>query len=68
LKLITHTAFTEHDTGDHPENAKRIGSFTNQPDTDIPYDESVLSLVHSKKHIERIKYASAHSLPLMLTR
>jgi acetoin utilization deacetylase AcuC-like enzyme len=57
MQLIYNKIFLEHETGTHPENKNRLKHFKNLPDSKIDYDESVLSSVHEKKHIERVRQA-----------
>ncbi len=64
MDLIYHPVFKDHDTGMHPENKKRLVSLGELKVTEIPYDESVLSLVHSESYIKHVKEYSSHGRPL----
>jgi acetoin utilization deacetylase AcuC-like enzyme len=48
----------------HPENKKRLESLGELEESDIPMDESILALIHTKAYIEKVKYHSFNSLPL----
>ena len=63
MKIIFNKIFLEHETGDHPENKKRLGTFKDTEETpltsiDISNIEEIIRLGHTKEHIERIKKAS----------
>lgn len=65
MQLIYHPVFLEHDTGMHPENAKRLEAFENLPVTEVPDGTPWLSLIHSNQHIEKVRSAgAAHSVHL----
>jgi len=55
MNLIYNKIFLKHETGDHPENKKRLEAFGDLPETEIENGEKYLRLVHSKKYIEYIK-------------
>lgn len=55
MKLIYNPIFLEHDTGMHPENAKRLEAFEGMPTTNVPDGSPWLSLVHTQAHIERLR-------------
>jgi acetoin utilization deacetylase AcuC-like enzyme len=64
MDLIYHPLFKDHETGMHPENPKRIELFGHLPPTEIPYDESVLSIIHEESYIEKVKQYCAQEMPL----
>ena len=64
MELISHHIFKEHDTGMHPENRKRLDVFGSLPDSDIPFDESVLKIIHGESYIKKVKEYSKLSRPL----
>ena len=61
MKFLWHPASMEHDTGAHPESADRLSCLGPLEITEVEADENVLSLVHSKDYIERVRNYSANS-------
>ncbi|MCB0688424.1 MAG: histone deacetylase [Saprospiraceae bacterium] len=60
MKEIYNPIFLEHNTGQHPENGRRLECLDIHEYTDITVDgEEYLMLVHEKAHVERIREASA---------
>ncbi len=59
MKLIYNPIFLQHDTGMHPENAKRLEAFEGLPITEVPDGTPWLPLVHSNQHIENVRAAGA---------
>ena len=55
MELISHHIFKEHDTGMHPENRKRLDVLGTLPDANLPYDESVLKIIHGEQYIKKVK-------------
>lgn len=55
MELIYHPAFNAHDTGNHPENGKRLTCLGELPTTEITYDPTILRSVHTEGYIERVK-------------
>lgn len=62
LAMIAHPDYAAHDTGDHPENARRYARTLAQVSrldarlvTPGPVDPAVLALVHPPSHGERIR-------------
>ncbi len=55
MELLYHPIYTQHDTGMHPENKKRIRIFEGLPETQPMDGSSFLSLVHPPDYIEYIK-------------
>ena len=64
MDILYHPIILEHETVNHPENKSRITSLGNLPITELPLDESPLSLVHTKEYITEVKAACAASRPL----
>jgi len=64
MNLIYNKIFLEHDTGIHPESAKRFDYLKNLKDTKVENGEKYLELVHPKKYIEMVKEASRNSMSL----
>lgn len=64
MKLIYNPVFLEHNTGMHPENRKRLESFHDLEISDIPFDESILSLIHGQSYINKVKQYSSKGLVL----
>jgi len=56
MQLIYNSIFSEHDTGMHPENKKRLTPFKNLPETKIENGEKYLTLIHTPEYIERVRY------------
>ena len=54
MEPIYNNVFLKHDTGMHPENAKRIEQL-GFPETDLPDAESLLSLFHTEQYISHVK-------------
>ncbi|MCF8248236.1 MAG: histone deacetylase [Saprospiraceae bacterium] len=59
MKLIYNPVFLKHDTGMHPENAKRLDAFQDLPTTEVPDSSQWLDLVHTAQHIEKVRTAGA---------
>ncbi len=57
MKLIYNPVFLQHDTGMHPENAKRLEAFEDLPTTPVPDGSEWLPLVHTSHHIEKVRTA-----------
>lgn len=55
MDLIYHPIFLEHETGDYPENKKRLLSFGRLPEQEIPSGEAFLSLVHKADYLQQVK-------------
>ncbi len=59
MKIIANPVFFDHDTGQHPENRRRIEAVPVEHYTDITYDGAeYLSLIHKRDHIQRVQEAS----------
>ncbi len=58
MKPITNKIFLEHDTGMHPENAKRIENL-GFAESDVPDGEEFLELFHTRHYIDRVKDLSS---------
>lgn len=62
MQFIYNDISLLHDTGEfHPECAARLSAFQNIPQTELPDAEHLLTLVHTEKHIERIKKAAKNN-------
>ena len=55
MELIKNDFFKEHETGMHPENKKRLNPFDDFPSTSIPFDESIIRLIHTEDYIEKVR-------------
>ncbi len=66
MELIYNKIFLEHNTGSHPENKGRLLYFSHLPNAKIEYDESILSLVHTKEYINDVKKHCLRESPLTL--
>lgn len=64
MELIYNSVFCEHDTGSHPESSRRFQEFDDLPETPLPYDESVLEIIHPREYIELVRALSKRSMPL----
>jgi len=64
MKFIYHPIFKEHDTGMHPENKKRLEALGEITIADIPFDESLISLIHGTDYIEQVKKYCETGMPL----
>ena len=62
MKLIYNDIFKKHDTGMHPENAKRLSFLTESEE--VPSGEGYLTLYHTKEYIEKVKEACANGASL----
>lgn len=65
MKIIYHPSVLEHDTGEHPENRRRIEVFEGLiPESEILNGEPFLTLVHPPAHVDRIRAACARGIPI----
>ncbi len=64
MKLIYNDIFLDHHTGNHPENQKRLASFTDLKSSDIIDGTPFLGLVHNGQYIEDVKEKCAQNIPL----
>ena len=64
MELIYHPLFKDHETGMHPENPKRLDLFGSLTPANIPFDESVLTIIHEESYIEKVKAYCAEEKPL----
>jgi len=55
MELISHPAFNMHVTGNHPENGSRLTCLGDLPATELPYDESILHIIHQEDYIEHVR-------------
>lgn len=63
MKLLYHPAVLEHDTGQHPENRRRIEAFgALRPEPLILDGEPYLHLVHPKTYVETIRLYCAQGI------
>lgn len=78
MHIIYDDFYLKHDTGyDHPENPGRLSAIKNALDsyesrgkltfnTPVPAEKATISLVHSGKYIEMVKFYSENSPPYYL--
>ncbi|MFT5384457.1 MAG: acetoin utilization deacetylase AcuC-like enzyme [Saprospiraceae bacterium] len=64
MNFIYHQIFKEHNTGMHPENKKRLESLGNLKSTSLPFDESVLGIIHEEAYIKMAKEYCASGISL----
>lgn len=65
MNIIFNPSSLAHDTGMHPENAKRLESLGDLPVTKITENgEDYLGLIHTTAYIEEVVEACKHSLHL----
>ncbi len=64
MNLIYNKIFLEHDTGIHPESARRFEYLKNLKETKVENGEHLLGLIYSKRYIDFVKEASKQSLDL----
>lgn len=57
MRLIFNNIFLEHDTGMHPENAKRLEAFSGLEEREIIDGTPFLELVHRPDYIENVRRA-----------
>jgi len=57
MNILYHPIYTEHDTGMHPENKKRIEVFKGLEETEPLDGEPFLELVHSRSYIDQLRKA-----------
>lgn len=57
MKLLFNNIFLQHDTGMHPENAKRLEAFSGLEAVKIRDGSPFLELVHEPGYIEKVKTA-----------
>lgn len=59
MDLLYNNIFLKHDTGMHPENAKRLETFSGLHPTEILDGTPYLELVHKPDYIDRLRAACA---------
>ena len=65
MNLLYHSQFLDHITGEHPENAKRFGGFSQLTNTEnMPDGRPYLALVHTRDHIRQVEESCKLSKPL----
>ncbi len=64
MNLIYNKIFLEHDTGIHPESARRFDYLKNLKETKVENGEKYLELIHPKKYIDFVREASKQGLDL----
>lgn len=57
MDILYNRIFKLHETGQHPEGARRMTPFEVLPDCDLLNGEELLGLVHRRDYIENIKEA-----------
>ena len=55
MELLYHPIYTQHETGMHPENKKRIEVFDGLPEASLLNGEPFLSLIHRQDYIDQVK-------------
>lgn len=55
MELLYHPIYTQHETGMHPENKKRIEVFAGLPEATLLNGEPFLPLVHRQDYIDQVK-------------
>lgn len=58
MKLLYNSKFLLHNFEGHLENKKRLGFFSNSPETRVVSGEQYLELCHSKEYIDLVKRVS----------
>lgn len=61
MDIIYNKIFLEHDTGEHPENRKRLEVCGSLPETEVENGEKYLTLFHTKEYIGKIKSICANT-------
>ncbi|MBU0627740.1 MAG: histone deacetylase family protein, partial [Nanoarchaeota archaeon] len=64
MNLIYNKIFLEHETGIHPESARRFEYLKNLKETEVDNGEKYLELVHPKKYIDFVRESCKKSLDL----
>jgi acetoin utilization deacetylase AcuC-like enzyme len=64
MDLLYHPIYTQHETGMHPENKKRIEVFAGLPEATLHNGTDYLSLVHRKDYVEQVKAACAQGISM----
>ena len=64
MNFIYNKIFLEHDTGIHPESARRFDYLKNVKETEVNNGEEFLSLVHPKTYVDFVKKACKNSQDL----
>ena len=64
MQYIYHDISLQHQTGQHPECAARLAHFAHLPQTELPAADSLLSLVHTDRHIRHVKRAAAEGIAI----
>jgi acetoin utilization deacetylase AcuC-like enzyme len=65
MDFIYHPAVLLHDTGDHPENSRRLASFqVTPPEWPLPDGAAYLDLVHTSAYIKQVKKSCLLEQPL----
>lgn len=62
MQLLFNNIFLEHETGNHPENKKRLGHFMHLPNTNYPAARAYLNLVHTAAYIEKVEKSCQEGL------
>ena len=64
MRFIFHHAFLQHDTGMHPENARRLAAFKDLPDSGIPFEVEPILAIHQAEYLEKIQRHAEAGMPL----
>jgi acetoin utilization deacetylase AcuC-like enzyme len=62
MDILFHDIFLQHETGNHPENKKRLNEFLHLPNTSYPNAVSYLNLVHTEAYIQTVQRACKDGL------
>ena len=57
MDILYNRVFMLHETGHHPEGARRLAPFEVLPDSDLLNGEELLGLVHRRDYIDSVKEA-----------
>ena len=64
MELLYVPACLGHQTGTHPECPERLQEFSRLPTAETAFGLDYVSLVHTSEHMEQVKSACNHELPL----
>lgn len=64
MKFIFHHKFLQHDTGMHPENARRLAAFRDLSDKNLVMDLEPILAVHDAGYVEKVQRYAALGHPL----
>jgi acetoin utilization deacetylase AcuC-like enzyme len=64
MNFLYNSVCAQHQTGEHPENIKRILAFDELPSVDFPDGEPYLEWVHPAHYVDFIRRSAEESLPI----